>query len=88
MSEAEFWERYFSSKLFDRHRASSRNSVAKEDAIFDKYLEREDDGTVSTVLLFVRPPERFEKKSHHYTRGINASSYCWIWRRQKLIMER
>lgn len=44
MSEAEFWERYFSSKLFDRHRASSRNSVAKEDPIFDKYLEREDDG--------------------------------------------
>jgi len=44
LSESQFWERYFSSKLFDRHRASSRNSVAKEDPIFDKYLEREDDG--------------------------------------------
>ncbi|KAF8304970.1 hypothetical protein DL93DRAFT_2089951, partial [Clavulina sp. PMI_390] len=43
LTEAEFWERYFSSKLFDRHRASSRNSVAKEDAIFDRYLEKEDD---------------------------------------------
>ncbi|KAF8342155.1 uncharacterized protein EI90DRAFT_3032292 [Cantharellus anzutake] len=45
LGEAEFWERYFSSKLFDRHRASSRNSVAKPDPIFDKYLEKEDDDT-------------------------------------------
>ena len=88
MSEAEFWERYFSSKLFDRHRASSRNSVAKEDAIFDKYLEREDDGMITSSRCLVAVAEGFEKTLHHYMKGINASSYYWIWRRRKLIMER
>lgn len=52
LSESEFWERYFSSKLFDRHRASSRNSVAKDDPIFDKYLEREDDGRLINIPPF------------------------------------
>ncbi|KIJ49672.1 hypothetical protein M422DRAFT_777594 [Sphaerobolus stellatus SS14] len=48
LSEGEFWKRYFQSKLFDSHRASIRSSATqnfvKEDAIFDKYLEKEDDG--------------------------------------------
>ncbi|KAF8520410.1 hypothetical protein BU17DRAFT_65427 [Hysterangium stoloniferum] len=48
LSEGEFWKRYFQSKLFDSHRASIRSTAAqnfvKEDAIFDKYLEKEDDG--------------------------------------------
>ncbi|KIY49107.1 hypothetical protein FISHEDRAFT_42041 [Fistulina hepatica ATCC 64428] len=48
LSEAEFWTRYFGSKLFHAHRASVRSAatqhVANEDPIFDKYLEREDDG--------------------------------------------
>ncbi|KAL1743376.1 hypothetical protein HDZ31DRAFT_83465 [Schizophyllum fasciatum] len=48
LSEAQFWKRYFSSKLFHAHQASIRSSaaqfVAKEDAIFDKYLEKDDDG--------------------------------------------
>ena len=48
LSEAEFWKRYFQSKLFNAHRASIRSSatqhVVKDDSIFDKYLEKDDDG--------------------------------------------
>ncbi|KAG2338652.1 hypothetical protein BDR05DRAFT_984654 [Suillus weaverae] len=47
LSEAEFWKRYFQSKLFNAHRASIRSSatqhVVKNDPIFDKYLEKDDD---------------------------------------------
>ncbi|KAG2096932.1 hypothetical protein BD769DRAFT_1677876 [Suillus cothurnatus] len=47
LSEAEFWKRYFQSKLFNAHRASIRSSAAqhvvKDDPIFDKYLEKDDD---------------------------------------------
>lgn len=47
LSEAEFWKRYFQSKLFHSHRASIRSTatqhVVKDDAIFDKYLEKPDD---------------------------------------------
>ncbi|KAJ7594301.1 hypothetical protein C8J56DRAFT_1044056 [Mycena floridula] len=48
LSEAEFWKRYFQSKLFNAHRASIRSSAAqhvvKDDPILDKYLEKDDDG--------------------------------------------
>lgn len=48
LNEAEFWKRYFQSKLFNAHRASIRSSatqhVVKDDPIFDKYLEKDDDG--------------------------------------------
>ncbi|TFK25165.1 hypothetical protein FA15DRAFT_687097 [Coprinopsis marcescibilis] len=48
LSEEEFWKRYFQSKLFNANRASIRSSatqhVVKDDPIFDKYLEKEDDG--------------------------------------------
>lgn len=48
LSPAEFWTRYLSSRLFDRNRASSRSAAAqhttKDDPIFDKYLQKEDDG--------------------------------------------
>ncbi|KAG8762330.1 RNA polymerase II transcription factor B subunit 1 [Ceratobasidium sp. 428] len=48
LSPSEFWTRYLSSKLFDRNRASSRSAAAqhttKDDPIFDKYLQKEDDG--------------------------------------------
>ncbi|KAJ3840282.1 hypothetical protein F5878DRAFT_78291 [Lentinula raphanica] len=48
LSEAEFWTRYFRSKLFNAHRASIRSAAAqhvvKDDPIFDKYLEKDDDG--------------------------------------------
>ncbi|KAJ3550103.1 hypothetical protein NM688_g5109 [Phlebia brevispora] len=47
LSEEEFWKRYFQSKLFNAHRASIRSSatqhVVKDDPIFDKYLEKDDD---------------------------------------------
>ncbi|KAF5393387.1 hypothetical protein D9757_000738 [Collybiopsis confluens] len=47
LSEAEFWTRYFRSKLFNAHRASIRSAatqhVVKDDPIFDKYLEKDDD---------------------------------------------
>lgn len=47
LSEEHFWKRYFQSKLFNAHRASIRSAatqhVVKEDPIFDKYLERDDD---------------------------------------------
>ncbi|KAF8628918.1 hypothetical protein AX15_003696 [Amanita polypyramis BW_CC] len=47
MTEEEFWRRYFQSRLFNAHRASIRSSatqhVVKDDPIFDKYLEKEDD---------------------------------------------
>src|SRR5713101_5234737 len=48
LTEGEFWKRYFQSKLFHSHRASIRSTatqhVVKDDAIFDKYLEKPDDG--------------------------------------------
>ena len=48
MTEPAFWHRYFQSKLFNSHRASIRSAatqhVVKDDPIFDKYLEKEDDG--------------------------------------------
>ncbi|QRV79543.1 BSD domain-containing protein [Ceratobasidium sp. AG-Ba] len=57
LSPAEFWTRYISSKLFDRNRASSRSAAAqhttKDDPIFDKYLQKEDDGDEP---LHQRPP--------------------------------
>ncbi|KDQ21702.1 hypothetical protein BOTBODRAFT_211251 [Botryobasidium botryosum FD-172 SS1] len=43
LKETEFWERYLRSKLFNRHRASARTEIIKDDSIFDKYLEKEDD---------------------------------------------
>ncbi|KAF9454054.1 hypothetical protein P691DRAFT_771042 [Macrolepiota fuliginosa MF-IS2] len=47
LTEEQFWKRYFQSKLFNAHRASIRSSAAqhvvKDDEIFDKYLERDDD---------------------------------------------
>ena len=59
LSEGEFWKRYFGSKLFNSHRASIRGTasqyVIKADPIFDKYLEKPDDGmytlSPSKVLL-------------------------------------
>jgi transcription initiation factor TFIIH subunit 1 len=58
LSEAEFWKRYFQSKLFNAHRASIRSSAAqhvvKDDPIFDKYLEKDDDGTpLLSILKFI-----------------------------------
>ncbi|CAE6403349.1 unnamed protein product [Rhizoctonia solani] len=48
LSPVDFWTRYLSSKLFDRNQASSRSAAAqhsiKDDPIFDKYLQKEDDG--------------------------------------------
>lgn len=48
LTEADFWKRYFQSKLFNAHRASIRSAAAqhvvKADAIFDRYLEKDDDG--------------------------------------------
>jgi transcription initiation factor TFIIH subunit 1 len=48
LSEAQFWTRYFQSKLFNSHRASIRSTatqhVVKDDPIFDKYVEKADDG--------------------------------------------
>ncbi|CAE6518016.1 unnamed protein product [Rhizoctonia solani] len=57
LSPVEFWTRYLSSKLFDRNQASSRSAAAqhsiKDDLIFDKYLQKEDDGDEP---LHQRPP--------------------------------
>ncbi|KAG5648582.1 hypothetical protein DXG03_003193 [Asterophora parasitica] len=48
LTEEAFWKRYFQSKLFNAHRASIRSTAAqhvvKADPIFDKYLEKDDDG--------------------------------------------
>jgi hypothetical protein len=48
LAEAEFWRRYFQSKLYNAHRASIRSAAAqhvvKDDDIFDRYLEKDDDG--------------------------------------------
>lgn len=59
LSEAEFWKRYFQSKLFHSHRASIRSTatqhVVKDDAIFDKYLEKPDDGESFTLAPLILP---------------------------------
>lgn len=67
LSEEQFWRRYFQSKLFNTHRASIRSSatqhVVKADPIFDKYLEKDDDGQLclvnpdSTAQHFFHPQE-------------------------------
>lgn len=46
LSETDFWIRYFHSHLFARHRASSRQDAneARNDPVFDQYLEEADDG--------------------------------------------
>lgn len=58
LSEADFWKRYFQSKLFNSHRASIRSSatqhVIKEDPIFDKYVEKDDDGLRSRAVCDCR----------------------------------
>ncbi|KAJ9110233.1 hypothetical protein QFC19_001636 [Naganishia cerealis] len=48
MTEADFWSRYFRSRLWDRHRASARaqsasSNLQKVDPVFDRYLEAPDD---------------------------------------------
>jgi transcription initiation factor TFIIH subunit 1 len=47
MTEADFWSRYFRSRLWDRHRASARaqgaSGLQKVDPVFDRYLEDPDD---------------------------------------------
>lgn len=47
MTEADFWSRYFRSRLWDRHRASARaqgaSGLQKVDPVFDRYLEEPDD---------------------------------------------
>jgi len=57
LSEEQFWKRYFQSKLFNAHRASIRSSAAqhvvKDDPIFDKYLEKDDDGENLLKLHYV-----------------------------------
>ncbi|TIA87502.1 hypothetical protein E3P99_03142 [Wallemia hederae] len=46
LNESDFWIRYFHSHLFARHRASSRQDAneARNDPVFDQYLEDVDDG--------------------------------------------
>lgn len=49
ISEAEFWTRYFTSRLWEQHRASVRKTTneevnKKQDDIFDRYLEEPDWG--------------------------------------------
>ncbi|EIM19347.1 hypothetical protein E3Q22_04208 [Wallemia mellicola] len=46
LNDNDFWIRYFHSHLFARHRASSRQDAneARNDPIFDQYLEEADDG--------------------------------------------
>jgi len=55
MSEAEFWKRYFESRLYHNHKASVRSSAAqhiiKEDVVFDQYLEPVDDGEIHLSCL-------------------------------------
>ncbi|KAF7321699.1 hypothetical protein MKEN_00691300 [Mycena kentingensis (nom. inval.)] len=59
LTEAEFWTRYFKSKLYHAHRASIRSTavqhVVQDDPILDKYLEKIDDGAQRSdkVELFV-----------------------------------
>ncbi|KAG8907947.1 RNA polymerase II transcription factor B subunit 1 [Tulasnella sp. 403] len=48
LTDQEFWSRYLQSKLASRNSASARGAASEhtvhDDAIFDKYLEKEDDG--------------------------------------------
>ncbi|KAK0562884.1 RNA polymerase II transcription factor B subunit 1 [Tilletia horrida] len=47
LSEQDFWRRYFSSRLYSRLRTSNRSAasehVIRDDEVFDKYLQEEDD---------------------------------------------
>lgn len=59
LMEAEFWKRYFQSKLFNAHRASIRSAAAqhvvRDDPIFDKYLEKDDDGAYAMCTSSFQP---------------------------------
>ncbi|KAG6867828.1 hypothetical protein C0993_010587 [Termitomyces sp. T159_Od127] len=62
LTEESFWKRYFQSKLFNAHRASIRSTatqhVVKDDPIFDKYLEKEDDGPSAPLPRVSADPSR------------------------------
>ena len=72
LTEEQFWKRYFQSKLFNAHRASIRSSAAqhvvKDDPIFDKYLERDDDGEI-LLRLYMRLLH-----THHTRIGASAAA--------------
>lgn len=53
LDEQQFWSRYFQSKLFNRNRTTNRAVVEtiRDDAIFDLYLDEEDDGKLSSQSL-------------------------------------
>lgn len=55
LDEAQFWTRYFQSKLFNRNRTTNRAAVdsIKDDTIFDKYLGQEDDGKLPRTLYLL-----------------------------------
>ena len=73
LSEEQFWKRYFQSKLFNAHRASIRSSAAqhvvKDDPIFDKYLEKDDDGEMSLKLQL--------RLLHTFSIRTGASTTAW-----------
>ncbi|WVW84245.1 hypothetical protein I302_106275 [Kwoniella bestiolae CBS 10118] len=63
ISETEFWSRYFTSQLWERHRASVRKSAVdesarKKDDIFDQYLE-EPDWNIQPRQILPDDVERF-----------------------------
>jgi transcription initiation factor TFIIH subunit 1 len=51
LNQTEFWQRFFSSKLYNKIRASSRQAgdTIKDDLIFDKYLDMDEDGQFSQL---------------------------------------
>lgn len=77
LSESDFWKRYFQSKLFHSHRASIRSSatqhVVKDDPIFDKYVEKEDNGLYTLSPIFTissdRVPNCIELEPRRQTDG-------------------
>lgn len=89
LSEPEFWHRYFQSKLFNAHRASIRSSAAqhvvRDDPIFDKYLEKDDDGTTAQTLRLTLADTAMQSWSHGDCGKIKWTSLLTSVRRKKTM---
>ena len=81
LDESTFWMRYFQSKLYHRLRTSQRSAASEQhlpdDDIFDRYLEPEDDRT----LTYLR-----QNPSHVHNTTLTMR--CWICRPQSKTMKR
>lgn len=88
ISESDFWRRYFTSTLWERHRASVRKTALDEgarrkDDIFDVYLEDPDWGELNRRQPRARKSKADWQRSSRARRCPTRSRSTSTWRRQR-----